>query len=320
MRQKLLRIVAAIAILAIVIYFALGYYLYDRLTTVNDEGAYNWPNTPASFKVQRGPYVKFDTTPYETANFETVQLPSRDAGIILGAWYLPNDPAAPAVVIAHGFNRCKCDANVLTASGMLHRNGFNVLLIDLRNHRDSTRTTGHAAYGNTEYADVLGAWDWLSAQKHIPPSRIGLYGVSMGAATSLIAFAQEPRIPAAFADSSFIDVSELAADQLALESFPGFLAPGGLLIGRLLSGVDLLGHTPRDSIRNDAHRPLYLVHGTTDQRVFIHQNSELAALAQQSGASLTNWVVDGAGHIESEYRMSEEYERRLTAFFRDSLK
>src|SRR5689334_17849550 len=151
MRQKFLRILAVIAMLVVVIYFALGYYLDERLTTVNDEGAFNWPNTPASFKVQRGPYVEFDTTPYETANFETVQLPSRDAGIILGGWYLPTDPAAPAVVIAHGFNRCKCDANVLTASGMLHRNGFNVLLIDLRNHRDSTRTTGHAAYGNTEY-------------------------------------------------------------------------------------------------------------------------------------------------------------------------
>lgn len=320
LRRKLTVILAAAVVLAAAAYVVLSVILNDRLTLTNDEGAFNWSNTPAAFKVRRGPYVAFDTTPYQAANYEDVRVPSRDAGVTLAGWYLAGDPSAPAIVVTHGYNRCKCDSNVLTPAGMLHRNGFNVLLIDLRNHGDSTRTNGRAAYGNTEYADVLGAWDWLAAQKGIPPQRVGLYGVSMGAATTLIAFGQEPRVPAAFVDSSPADAKELTEDELSGQGWPAFLSFGGLLAARATGGVDLMAHTPREGIVRDAGRPLYLVHGTTDARVPVRQHYELEALAKQSGANVTNWVVEGAGHVESEFRAHADYEQRLTTFFRSALR
>ena len=44
---------------------------------------------------------------------------------------------------------------------MLHRAGFGVLLIDLRNHGASDIDNGRWAGGSKEFLDALGAWDWL---------------------------------------------------------------------------------------------------------------------------------------------------------------
>ena len=45
---------------------------------------------------------------------------------------------------------------MLTPAGMLWRNGFNVLLIDLRDTGDSTFQDGRSTIGNEEHRDVLG--------------------------------------------------------------------------------------------------------------------------------------------------------------------
>jgi dipeptidyl aminopeptidase/acylaminoacyl peptidase len=318
MQKRLLGIVAAV-VLAAGVYLALGYVLFERLTTVVEGQSINQPNTPADFKVRGGPYVSFDTMPFEMPQYARVRFASRQAGVMLAGWYITGTAGAPAVIVTHGFPHCKCDSNVLTPAGILHRNGFNVLMIDLRNHGESDVVNGHAAFGNTEWQDVLGAWDWLAATKQFAPQRIGLYGVSMGAATSLIAFAQEPRVAAAFTDSAFIDVDELIGDNLAEMGYPTFLSYGGILMARLVAHEDLNAHSPREGIVKDAGRPLYLVHGTADQKVGFHENRELAALAQQTHANATFWVVDGAGHVESVFHSTADYEQRMTAFFRGAL-
>ncbi len=261
--------------------------------------------------------MSFDTKPYlMPATYQSVRIPSRQAGVNLAAWYVEANPAAPAVLVTHGFNQCKCDSNVLIPAGMLYRNGFNVLLIDLRNHGESDVVSGHASYGSREYQDVLGAWDWLMTEKRLAAQRIGLLGVSMGGASTLIAFAQEPRAVGAWLDSPFADVTELLSDELERSNLPGLLAPGGILMGRLVGNDDLTARSPQEGIRSGNGRPLYLVQGAADQRVKIHQHRELAALAQQVHANTTTWVVDGAAHVESAVTAPAEYERRLTTFFR----
>jgi dipeptidyl aminopeptidase/acylaminoacyl peptidase len=315
MRKKIIGILLAVIVLLAAAYLVLGYMLYDRLTTVVEGQSINQPNTPADFKVRGGPYVAFDTGPYEMPAYNLVHFPSRQASVTLAGWYIEGSPTAPVVIVSHGFPHCKCDSNVLTPAGMLHRNGFNILMIDLRNHGQSDVVNGHAAFGNTEWQDVLGAWDWLVSQKKFAPQHIGLYGVSMGGATTLIAFAQEPRVAAAFTDSAFVDLSELIDDELQRMRLPTFLSYGGYFMARIVGGEDLRAHSPREGIVKDAGRPLYLVHGTADQRVDFHQNRELAALAQQSGANAIFWVVDGAGHVESVFHSPTEYEQRVSSFF-----
>src|SRR3954447_16676545 len=156
--------------------------VYDRLTSVPGGcPASQVTNSPERFKVPNPP--DFDPSPWFMPAPETVAFPSRDSAITISGWYVPAaDPDAPTVVIVHGHMACKHDHSVLLPAGMLHRNGFAVLLIDLRDHGDSTYEDGRYAGGTEEYRDVLGAWDWLQTAKRARPERIGLLRVSLGAA------------------------------------------------------------------------------------------------------------------------------------------
>ena len=49
-------------------------------------------------------------------------------------------------------------------AGMLHRAGFGVLVIDLRDFGLSDREDGHWAGGIDEYGGVTRAWRWLRAR------------------------------------------------------------------------------------------------------------------------------------------------------------
>jgi dipeptidyl aminopeptidase/acylaminoacyl peptidase len=311
-------IIVALLVVTLVL-LAAGVVIYLQLTAVDPRASINLPNTPDQFKVRGGPHIRFDTAPYAMPVYETMRVPSRQAGIGLAAWMAAAEPSAPAVLLTHGLRQGKCDSNVLTAAGMLHRHGFNVLLIDLRNHGQSDVTNGRAGFGAREWLDVLGAWDWLVGVRGFPPRRVGLYGVSMGAATTLIAFAREPRAAAAFVEAPFYDVRDLLADQLARHRLPPLMADVSLFAGQLLTGDRLRAASPREGIARSAGRPLYLVHGTADQRIDLRHHRRYAALASQAQANATAWVVEGAGHIEAAFVAPAEYERRLVDFFTRAL-
>ena len=169
--------------------FAVGYgaasaVVYDKLTKVTGDCPPAWAeNDPTDFKLygyDGGPVPDredFDTSPYFMPEPEVVTIPSRDAGIEVSGWYIPAaEPDTPTVIVVHGVTACKRDHAVLLPAGMLHRNGFSVLLIDLRDHGDSTFEDGRYAGGTEEHRDVLGAWDWLQSAKGVPAERIGWSG------------------------------------------------------------------------------------------------------------------------------------------------
>ena len=99
------------------------------------------------------------------------------------------------MILVHGLGGCKNAIDVLVPAGMLWRNGFSVLMIDLRNIGESDFVDGRSTAGNVEYQDVLGAWDWLIADKGYRPEQVGIFGESLGGATALFAFAAEPGRP-----------------------------------------------------------------------------------------------------------------------------
>ncbi len=314
--------IAAVSMLALAMlgYFGGGYLVYDRLSRVGPPETSDLANTPTSFKVTYSEYASFDAAPYQMSSYETVHFPSRQADVTLSGWYVEVDPSAPVVIVTHGIGASKRAADVLIPAGMLARNGFNVLLYDLRNHGESDHDNGRTGVGNKEYQDVLGAWDWLVAAKGYTPERVGLYGVSLGGGTTLMAFGEEPRVAAAFVDSPFTNLPEIMTAELARNHYPTFLVTPAVLMARLLTGDDLLAHTPGEAIYNDNQRPLYVVHGTGDMRISVNQTRELAALAQQTDANVTVWMPEGVAHVAGIFTYPNEYEQRLVGFFRMALK
>lgn len=320
--------IGLIGVLAVAAYPGLSFVAYDRLTAAAPrcDGRFG-DYTPASFGTNgisaQFTMGGFDTTPYAMPGYREVDIPSRDRHLptlTIRAWWVPAAAAAaPAVILVHGFNSCRHDPVALLPAGMLARNGFSVLMIDLRDQGDSDIEDGRIAWGAEEYLDVLGAWDWLRTTRQLPASRIGLMGESLGAASAIIAMGEEPAIPATWADSSFADASILFDEVIARSGFPSWLRPGAVLWCRILSGDDLTSRSPLDAVGKIGARQLAIVHGLADDQVPVHHASDLAAAHARFVPGFEAWLVPRALHVQAAFAEPAEYERRITAFFRAGL-
>ena len=316
-RRRLLAVGLAVLLGAGLGYVGASALVWDRLTRVGgDCPADLMANDPTRYTAG----ANVDESDYAMPPPEDVRLPSRDPGITVAGWYVAAaDPEAPAIIVVHGHTSCRREGGVLLAAGMLHQHGFSVLLMDLRDHGDSTLEDGRFAGGTDEHRDVLGAWDWLQSEKDVPPEQIGLVGFSLGAATVTIAGGEEPRVAAVWADSGYADIREAIRAELDRNGYPTILAPAGVAMARILSGDDLASFSPLAGARKMGGRALFVTHGTDDGRLSVEYARELTEAARTSGARVESWIVPGAGHTQAITLHPAEYEQRLERFFRSSL-
>lgn len=265
---------------------------------------------------------RLDTTPYLMETYETVSFQSRD-NVMISAFYIPaivsSTTPLETVIITHGFNDCKRRPFSLLPAGMLHRNGLNALVIDLHNHGDSEVTNQRMTGGNSEAQDILGAWDWLVDEKGIPPEKIGVFGYSLGGASTIHAMIAEPRIVAGWSDSAFDKMDTVLQNELTKEGFPTFLSSSSLWIGQILFGIDLNSATTAQVMQNLGDRPLYIVHSTDDNTVPVISAEILSHEVEHEQDDPLLWITDEAGHIEIMLYYTDEYEERMIAFFREVL-
>ena len=319
---------AVIAVMVIVGYGAVSFMVYDG---VGKAPRACWPgdaaNTPAAYKVPEG----FDQS-LPTANPmpdpQDVSFTSRDPQIPdaqLAGWWIPAESAdAPAVVLVHGVQSCRREASVLLAAGMLHRHGFSVFLMDIRDHGDSEGDDARFAGGSEEYMDVLGGWDWVRSQG-VPAERIGLLGFSFGSVNAIVAGGREPQVAAVWADSSPTEMYEgirlFLKDQMKDGSgITGILVPGALLWARIIAGDDLTKFNPIEQVDEYAGRSIAFVHGADDAVLPATMAIELRDRAVAAGATTPDaWIVPGAGHTQGVYVDPAGYESRLIEFFTGAL-
>jgi dipeptidyl aminopeptidase/acylaminoacyl peptidase len=251
--------------------------------------------------------------------YETVGFPSREAGIEIAGWWIEGDPEAPVVLLVDGLGGCKHSIAVLVPAGMLWRNGYNVLLIDLRDTGGSTFEDGLSAIGNEEYRDVLGAWDWLVEAKGFAPEHIGLFANSLGGAVALYAFSEEPRVAAIVVQSTFGNLQEVIADELRRNGYPAFLVPGVVAMARVTSGDNLSAHDPISAIAKAGSRPVFAMHSPADTRIVCGQTEQLVAAAEAAGVNITVWYPEGCEHVQTPAVHSGAFEQRIVAFYERAL-
>jgi dipeptidyl aminopeptidase/acylaminoacyl peptidase len=322
MRRWLVVIAALVLVGAGAVYLYAGLQVYDELSAVSGV-CHPWDaaDTPRSFTVEGIDATELE--PYFMPAPRDVEFRSRDTSIpdlVLRGWWIPGaNEAGPTVILVHGRDSCRRDENILLPAGMLHRNGFGVLLIDQRDHGDSDDEDLRFAGGSEEYLDVLGAWDWLAAQG-VPATHIGILGMSFGAATTVIAGGEEPRVQAVWEDSAFGDISVAMQEYLVASGYPAFLEPGAVLMARVSSGDDLTAKSPLAEIPAYAGRSLAIVHGAADTTILVSHGERLYAAAQANGVNVGDyWIVPGAGHTRAVIDERAEYEPRLVRFFTDTL-
>ena len=309
----------AIAGLALVGYLALCAVLYDRITKVpGDSPMFSSPASPAAFSAG-----DVDCGPYLMTPFEEVTFPDRTGSVGIAGWWIPivRNPDAPAVIVVHGYTACRRDGWVLLAAGMLHRHGFAVLAIDLRNHGDfgPDRRAPHR-WDPRERRCSRGVGLAGPSAQHLAPEAVGLFGISLGAASVVIAACDEPRVAAVWSDSGYGDIDDATRAELRRNHLPPVLLPGGLLVGRLLDGPGLRAKSPLAAMAQLLGRPVFITHGTADTRLDVHYADQLIEAGQAAGALVEWWIVEGSDHAAAIVDHPAEYEARLVDFFGRTLR
>jgi fermentation-respiration switch protein FrsA (DUF1100 family) len=226
-------------------------------------------------------------------------LPSQDIvlttsdGVDLSGWYIPPCRSQGAVIIyVHGIGGNR--GQLLAQAALLYeRLGIGALLFDLRNHGQSELSV--TTLGLNEVMDVEAAFAWLQTQQEVDPARIGLNGLSMGAATVIRAGARIPEAQFVIAQAAYTSLDDnIAQGVQGLTGLPPFpFAPLLIAFGEAEAGVRIRDVRPIDDVSRIAPRPLLLIHGDQDTLV-LPRNSE--ALYAAAGEPKQHYVIVGGGH------------------------
>jgi len=200
-------------------------------------------------------------------------------GIALDGWLVK--PAAarfPTVVVPHGWGSNA--ARMLPLAKVLQAEGFGVLLYDTRGHGTS------GAHGpvtiRTFAEDLLAAVHHLTQRPDIGPTRIGVFGHSMGGAAAIVAASTESRIGAVVSSAAFADIDDLIRRTLRCLHIPQWpFLPLVRWIVELHLHITTDGLSPGKRI-GKINAPILLIHGTDDELIPATDLDVLCTAANQA--------------------------------------
>jgi pimeloyl-ACP methyl ester carboxylesterase len=232
-------------------------------------------------------------------------------GGYVAGWLAPGARGAGAVLLMHGVRANRL--GMLERARFLSRLGYTVLLIDLPSHGESSGS--RITFGAREKDGASAALAFLAQQ--FPGERIGVIGVSLGAAALVLSHPQ-PAPAAVVLESMYPTIGEAVANRLQMR----LGAPGRWLAPLLVQQLPLRAGVSPGQLRpvDDAaalHSPVFVISGAAD----LHTP---AAETQRIYAALPGpkelWLLDGAAHVDLHAYASAEYERRVGAFLATHLR
>jgi pimeloyl-ACP methyl ester carboxylesterase len=268
----------------------------------------------SSILLYPGPHVcaeehyVFCTDPSElNLAFEDVTFRTLD-GLSISGWFIPGSPGKPGILMVHGRGATRREALRYVPS--LHKNGFNLLLIDLRNCGASDKSFNSMGYH--ERKDVHAGIDYLINQRKILSA--GVFGYSMGASTCIMAMSENKRIKAGVFESGFSDfdtiIAEAAKRDFGLPYFP--MVPMSRFFYEWRGDLDTIDPTPLNAISTIAPRPVFIIHGTGDEEVDYSHGEALFASARHPKLL---WSVADGKHTQAWQADKETAEKGIPEFF-----
>lgn len=127
----------------------------------------------------------------------TFSFPAPD-GSKQDGWFFPGLRGAPTIIVSHGYLSQRSD--VLTLAAALQQHEFNAFIFDYLGHGSNAGTT---TLGYKEAVELESAVQALAKRDDVDPDHFGLWGVDMGAYTSLDVAATDRRISALVVDSVY---------------------------------------------------------------------------------------------------------------------
>ena len=240
--------------------------------------------------------------------YERVSILSHDGLRLSGRYYHTAD-GAPLAILCHGY-RGTPSRDFCGGANICLSKGFNVLLIEERAHCTSE---GHTiSFGINERYDVLN-WTRYAAERFGPDTKILLCGISMGAATVLLASELDlpQNVCGIMADCPYTTPEEIIKETGRMLKFPMKLAmPFVMLSARIFGGLTLGGVSTAEAVRH-TKVPILLIHGEADGLVPCSMGREIAAA---NPAMVDLQTFPGAGHGLSYLTDTERYTGLIEAF------
>ncbi|MDY0747465.1 alpha/beta hydrolase [Paucibacter sp. R3-3] len=228
-----------------------------------------------------------------------------DAGDAVRGWFSAGRAGQGGVLLLHGVRGNRRE--MLGRALWLHEGGYAVMLIDLPAHGESGGE--QITYGLNEGAAVRAALAEL--RRRAPGERVGVIGVSLGAAALVLGHPQ-PAPDAAVLESMFPTIEDAVADRLALHvgEWARPAAPALLLQLPLRLHVEPSQLRPIEHIAA-LHCPLLLIAGDQDQHTRLVESQKLFATAVEPKQL---WIVPGAAHINLHDFDTAGYQAGVGAF------
>ncbi|MFH1641100.1 MAG: alpha/beta fold hydrolase [Candidatus Omnitrophota bacterium] len=228
--------------------FGLGIFIFTFALFLRNTFVSRWPDNTLPSQ-RRLPY-------------EEVNLLSKDK-LPLKGWLIFKNSQSPTVILCHGLGTNKSD--LLSIAEFIYEAGFNVFLFDFRAHGESKGRI--RSFGYLEQKDLEGAVDYLSGLPGLENKNLGIFGLSLGAATSIVVAARDPRIKAVVSDSAYSNLYlSMVHHAKMLYSLPRFPFNVFLRAAYFLRfGCDPKMISPCDAVSRISPRPIFIIGGEKDK-------------------------------------------------------
>lgn len=232
-----------------------------------------------------------------TVVYEDVHFQAAD-GVRLHGWYVPHENPRAHVVFLHG-NGGNITQFAEGLRTLNRRHGLSVLIFDYRGYG---RSEGSISDERGLYEDAAAAYDFAVRARGAAPTRLVLYGQSLGTAAAAELAAERP-CGALVLESGLSSAADMA--RVVLPWLPRAVA-------RLTKNrFDSVGKLPR------AGCPVLVAHGDRDEIIPVEQGRALYAAAPEPKRL---HIVNGAGHNDLNLVGGEKYLDALADFINSSIR
>ncbi len=302
MRNK---IIALIAVLLIVLSYVIGDYFVNFALKRPDPTDIN-SGPPACANIHDPTRLAPEKPNYLN---ESWSITSADGLKLNATYFLPETSSHHWAILVHGYGRDQRFSWDYTEPYLIK--GYNVLTPDLR-----TSGTSEGIYltmGAKESDDLL---LWIDKILQVDPkARIVLHGVSMGAATVMMAAGKSnsPNLVAVVEDCGYTSAYNMFKMQLKvifnLPSFPIMNIVD--LVSKFKTGTAVTEAAPILYVPN-INVPILFIHGTDDKLVPYYMMQQLYDVCHSSVKEI--FAVDGAGHADAKIVNPNAYFHRIFSF------
>lgn len=276
-----------IGVIVIFVFASFFFYSWNRLHKGISRHVPNSSELPSAYNL-----------PFSTHSFTSLD------GTKLNGWYIPAVKPKAALVLVHGYTTdTGGKTRILPHAQYLHNAGYSLFLPDLRSFGESDGSK--ISFGVKEWQDVVASHDFVKQMPELKNKKVGLYGISMGASTVLVAAGRSGKGDFVVASVPYASIDKMFKYQTKMEKLPvALIFPFLKLSAYTEFGLEYDKYSPEKVVGNITVPVLF--HGSfKDEMVAPGDASDLFSLAKGKKEFFqTNTHHDA--HLESPKKFEEK--------------